>query len=231
MTEQTNFVATSAWLASYPGAVAGVLLMQRVSNPDADPNLDHVREKLETAIRDRYTGMTRAEIRATGHFPAYDRYYKRFGQNYHVLMQLDSIVTKGKTIPRRAALVEAGFMAELESGLLTSGHDLNALHLPVTVDVAEGDVTYTLYSGSPQTCKPHDMLMRDQTGVISSIIAGPAQYARITPETTGVAYFVYAPPGIGFDVVRSHLTKIEATIRLFAPNAESRDLKIIQAEG
>lgn len=230
MTDTQPFVASPAWTSAYPGAVAGSLLMTGVTNPEVHTALDNVREDLEATLRSRYLGKTRAEIRTTGHFPAYDVYYKRFGQNYHVLMQLDSIVNKGKSIPSRAALVEAGFMAEIVTGLLTSGHDLGELLLPITVDVANDQVEYVMYNGTTQTCKPNDMFMRDQTGVISSVILGPAQHARITPETTAVAYCVYAPPGIGEEAVRTHLSEIEANIRLFSPDAVTQSLTTIHAE-
>jgi DNA/RNA-binding domain of Phe-tRNA-synthetase-like protein len=223
------FVATPAWHAAYPGAVAGALAMRGVTNPEAHPALDAARERLETDLRARYAGLTRADIRATGHFPANDAYYRRFGQTYHVLLQVDSVVNKGKPIPRRAALVEAAFMAELATGILTASHDLDALALPVTVDVATGAETYTLYNGTEQTCKPADMFMRDQTGILTSIIAGPAGYARITPETTAALFCFYAPPGIGEDAARAHLTLIEANVRLFAPNAETVGMVTITA--
>lgn len=230
MTTDSILIATPEWQATYPGAVAGVLTMRGITNPETHPALDLVREQLETALRTRYAGMTRAEIRATGHFPAYDAYYKRFGQNYHVLMQLDSIVNKGKSIPSRAALVEAGFMAELDHGLLTGAHDLDDLTLPVLIDAAGPDLTYIRYNGEPITCKPNDMLKHDQTGgVLSSIISGPAQYARITPPTTAVLFNVYAPAGINESAVQDHLKAIESNVRLFSPNAETIGLVTITA--
>jgi DNA/RNA-binding domain of Phe-tRNA-synthetase-like protein len=229
VTTDPFFVSTPEWQSTYPGAVAGVLTMRGVTNPETHPELDRVREQLETDLRARYADMTRAEIRATGHFPAYDAYYKRFGQNYHVLMQLDSIVNKGKSIPSRAALVEAGFMAELDHGLLTGAHDLDDLTPPILIDSAGPDLTYIRYNGEPQICKPNDMLKRDQTGVLSSIISGPAQYARITPATTAVLFNVYAPAGINESDVQDHLRAIETTVRLFSPNAETIRLVTITA--
>ncbi len=221
------FVATPAWHAAYPGAVAGVLAMRGVRNPEGQPALDAARERLESELRTRYNGLTRAEIRATGHFPANDAYYKRFGQTYHVLMQVDSVVNKGKPIPRRAALVEAAFMAELTTGILTASHDLNALSLPVTVDVATGEERYLLYNGTEQPCKAGDMFMRDGTGILTSIIVGPAQHARITPETTAAIFCLYAPDGIGEEAARTHLALIESHVRLIAPDAETVGLVTI----
>jgi len=229
MTAPDLWVATSKWERTYPGASAGLLALRNVTNPKSHPALDDARQRLESDLRARYAGMSRAEIRATGHFPANDTYYKRFGQNYHVLMQLDSIVNKGKAIPRRAALVEASFMAELDHGILTASHDLNLLSLPITLDVAGSNQDYVLYNGSTQICKPDDMLMQDGNGILTSIISGPAEYARITPDTNAVVYCVYAPAGISGADVRDHLETIERTVRLFAPNAESIGLLTITA--
>jgi DNA/RNA-binding domain of Phe-tRNA-synthetase-like protein len=223
------FTATLAWRAAYPGAVAGVLAMRGVANPEAHPALDAARERLETELRARYAGMTRAEIRAGGHFPAYDAYYRRFGQTYHVLLQVDSIALKGKPIPRRAGLVEAAFMAEVATGILTASHDLDALALPVAVDVATGDETYVLYNGSEQVCKPNDMLMRDRTGILTTVISGPATYALITPATTAALFCIYAPPGIGEPAVRDHLGQIESNVRLMIPDADTAGLVTIAA--
>jgi DNA/RNA-binding domain of Phe-tRNA-synthetase-like protein len=220
MSDDELFVATDAWRAAYPGAVAGALAMRGVANPESRTALDAARERLETELRSRYAGLSRADIRATGHFPANDAFYRRFGQTYHVLLQVDSVVNKSKPIPRRAALVEAAFMAELSTGILTASHDLDALSLPVTVDVATGGERYVLYNGAEQPCKPGDMFMRDRRGVLTSIILGPAQYGRITPETTAALFCIYAPPGIGEAAARAHLSLIEANVRLIAPHAD-----------
>jgi hypothetical protein len=45
----------------------------------------------------------------------YHDYYKRFKKTYHILLQLESIVFKNKSIPKVSSLVEAMFMAELKN--------------------------------------------------------------------------------------------------------------------
>jgi DNA/RNA-binding domain of Phe-tRNA-synthetase-like protein len=112
------------------------------------------------------------------------------------------------------------FMAELDDLLLTAGHDLDRLVLPLTLDVAAGTETYTLLRGEPQTLKTGDMFIRDGEGVISSIIYGPDRRTQITPETRRVVFTVYAPPGIAPETVAAHLRKMESNARLIAPQAE-----------
>jgi DNA/RNA-binding domain of Phe-tRNA-synthetase-like protein len=149
---------------------------------------------------------------------AYRRYYKAFGQNYHVQMQLESLL-KGKPLAAGAALVEAMFAAEVRNMLLTAGHDLAALQLPVMVDVARGGEEYEVFAGKIRALKQGDMYMRDGRGIISSVVYGPDRRTMMTAATTDVLFAVYAPAGIGGSAVRAHLNEIAANVRLVTPEA------------
>jgi DNA/RNA-binding domain of Phe-tRNA-synthetase-like protein len=157
---------------------------------------------------------------------AYSEYYRRFKKTYHIQLQLESIVLKGKSIPGVAALVEAMFMAEMQDMLLTAGHDLDVLHLPLTLDVATGTERYTLLRGEEQVLKPGDMLISDQTGVISSILYGPDQRTQISPGTRNVVFTVYAPPGIDEQTVTAHLRHIKENVLVFSPQAQIEQLQV-----
>ena len=127
------FEVTSAWKSTYPNAHVGVLVMREVSNPTHHPELENQKALLEEQLRTQFSGQDRATIASQPILRAYDEYYRRFKKTYHIQLQLESIVWKGKSIPSVAALVEAMFMAEMQELLLTAGHDLNALHLPLTL--------------------------------------------------------------------------------------------------
>jgi DNA/RNA-binding domain of Phe-tRNA-synthetase-like protein len=143
--------------------------------------------------------------------------------------QHDSVALKGKPIPSRAALVEAMFMAELKNLVLTAGHDLAALTLPVTVDVTREGDRYVLLSGREQVVRAGDMMMTDGEGIVSSVLHGPDLRTRITPGSRAVFFAAYAPPGIGHAAVRDHLEDIRAHVLLLAPEAETDLLTVIQA--
>ncbi len=91
--------------------------------------------ELRQQIRDRYAALDRVALQAVAPIPAYAAYYRRFGKSYHVIAQLESVARKGRDIPSVASLVEAMFMAELESLILTAGHDLDTLELSLTATV------------------------------------------------------------------------------------------------
>lgn len=220
------FEVTSTWKSAYPAAHAGVLVMRAVANPDHHAALESKKAALEEQLRAQFAGQDRAAIARQSVLRAYSEYYRQFKKTYHIQLQLESIVLKGKSIPSVAALVESMFMAEMQDLLLTAGHDLDVLKLPLRLDVATGSEGYTLLRGEEQTLKPGDMMISDQEGVISSIVYGPDQRTQITPNTQNVIFTVYAPPGIDEQTVTEHLQHIRDNVLVFAPQAQVKLLKV-----
>ena len=100
------FEITSAWKSSFPNAHAGILVMRNASNPAHHAELEKIKSELEEGLRDQFAGQDRAEIASHPVLKVYGEYYKRFKKTYHVQLQLESIVLKGKSIPSVASLVE-----------------------------------------------------------------------------------------------------------------------------
>jgi len=224
------FQLSDTWKATYPNAHAGVLVMRDVINPPHHAELEKRKAALEEELRARFAGQDRAALLSHPILQAYDAYYRQFKKTCHVQLQLESILFKGKSIPGVAALVEAMFMAEMNDLLLTAGHDLDTLHLPLTLDAAQGTETYTLLRGEPQTPKAGDMLIRDGEGIISSIIYGPDQRTQITSQTRNVIFTTYAPSGISEEAVMNHLKQIQQNVEVIAPSAKVEMLKVFGAD-
>lgn len=94
--------------------------------------------------------------------------------------QRESFALKGKPIPRRAALAEAMFMAELKSLILTAGHDLDAAPA-VRVDVTTDGARYLLLNGKLAMLERGDMMMVD-AGIIFSLLRGPGHRTASPPR-------------------------------------------------
>jgi DNA/RNA-binding domain of Phe-tRNA-synthetase-like protein len=208
-----------SWREAHPGASVGLIALRGVANPASNDSLHELASRLEDDLRTRLQTADRETVRASPPLPAYAAYYKRWGQRYHVAMQLESVAQKGKALPRVAALVEAMFIAELRNLLLTAGHDLDALELPVRLDIGHREA-FVGPNGSEQTVKPGDMVIADAHGrVLSAIISGPSDVARIGPATTAALFYTYAPPGVDSALVNTHLDEIERNVRLISPEA------------
>jgi len=217
---------SEAFEAAYPDAAIGILAMRRVANPAHHAALDERKRALEAQIRTRFSGYDRAALKALPILQAYNAYYKRFKKSYHVQLQLESIVLKGKSIPSVAALVETMFMAEMKNMLLTAGHDLSLVRMPVTAGVADGSERYTRLNGQEQILKAGDMMITDAQGILSSVIYGPDRRTQINSDTDQVLFTVYAPPGIKEQAIVAHLQDIQAYVLLVAPQAETESLHV-----
>jgi DNA/RNA-binding domain of Phe-tRNA-synthetase-like protein len=217
---------TDPWRAAYPGALAGMPAMAGVVYPPVLAALEARKQALEQRVRTTWAGRDRQALAQTPPLPAYAAYYKAFKKTYRVQGQLESIAFKGRSLPSVAALVEAMFMAELVSLVLTAGHDLDQLTLPVTVGLATGAETYTVLRGTEQALKAGDMLMADQAGVISSILYDPDQRTAITADTRRVLFTCYAPDGVGAERVRQHLGLIRDLVHGITPVAVVIELAV-----
>ena len=231
MSEHEVLIVDPSWRSAQPGMVAGVLALRDVRNPERHDAINQLAAELETELRSRFAGQDRGTIQTTPPFPAYAAYYKRFGQRYHVGLQLESVALKGKSLPRVAALVEAMFIAELRHGILTAGHDLDALTLPVRLGVGSGEETFTKPNGETATVKAGDSYTATADGVLSAIITGPSSVGRISATTTAALFVAYAPPGVDPVQVETHLAAIEANARLIAPQTVTDAHVVIVAPG
>ncbi len=223
------FQVSDDWKQAYPNAHAGVLVMRGAANPSHHAVLEHRKGALEEELRRRYAGQDRAALLRDPVLQAYDAYYKRFKKTYHIQLQLESILFKGKSIPSVAALVECMFMAEMDGLLLTAGHDLDVLRLPLMLDVATGEESYTLLRGESQTPKAGDMMISDQEGIISNIIYGPDQRTQITAGTRNAVFTIYAPPGISEEQVQPQLEAIRDNVLTIASEATVETLYVYGA--
>lgn len=216
-------VASDNWRRAFPGAVVGALVLRCVRNPEESIALEAAKRRLEEALRAADDTDDEATLQA------YAAHYRAHGKTYHVRAQRASVARKGRPIPRRAALVEAMYMAELKNLILTAGHDLEALDLPLRADItADGD-RYVLLTGNEAVLTPGDMLMADRGGIVSTVLRGPDQRSRITRRTNSVLFAVYAPAGIGEPAVRAHLNDVCTNVRLVTPDAYTDALVTLAA--
>lgn len=220
MMPSVEIAIEESWRGAHPGAAVGLLVLNGLTcERGGAAALTEECTALEQRLRERFGGRTRPVIAATPPLPAYTAYYRRWKKTYHVLQQLESVAQKGRSIPRVTHVVQAAFMAELESLLLTATHDLDAVHEPLRLFAASGSEAYTLLSGVEATLKPGDMAMADGEGVICSVLAGQDRRTRVTDGTCRALLVVYTPPGVPRDAIDAHLDLLERYIRLAAPAA------------
>ncbi len=221
--------AADEWRMSHPGATIGLLELSGLDNSGSSPQLNARKREIETRLRERYQGFTRQDFLALPVLSAYDRYYTRFNKTYHVQLQLESIVLKGKNLPNGSPAVDANFMAEVETLVLTASHDVAKLRGSILMDVSRAGDHMTQMKGTTKDIRAGDMIMRDAGGICCSIIYGQDDRSPIARETSGVLYVAYAPVGIPAEVVDDQLRRIEENVRLFSPTAKVEQHHLLSA--
>ena len=225
---QDFFVTDSGWAVKYPGAKAGILVIENVENETSNKKLDERKVEVEEKLRKQFHGFSREDFNTVPTIDSYNKYYKNFGKTYHVRSQVESMVN-GKSLSSASTVLTAMFMAEVNNMLLTAGHDLDLLDLPVKIKIAAGDESFVDIRGATKTCVAGDMIMLDGGGVISSIILGPDSRTKITSATKNVLFAVYAPADITEETMRTHLEDMENSIKIFSPNSETKLIKVFEA--
>jgi DNA/RNA-binding domain of Phe-tRNA-synthetase-like protein len=223
--------STVDWRATHHGAVIGLLELSGVENTFPSPQLNQHKRETETRLRRDYAGFSRGDFLALPVMAAYEQYYKRFDKTYHVQLQVESIVMKGKNLLDVSPLVDANFAAEVVTFVLTAGHDATKLDAPVLIDVSRADDEMTLMNGAAKLIRAGDMVMRDRHGVCCSILYGQDNRSPITAGTRHVLYVAYAPPGVPAETVEAQLRQIEQNVRLFTPQLRVKQSRLLAALG
>ena len=224
-----TITATTEWQKAHPGAAIGLLEFSGPDNSKTSDALNERKREIEAQLRKQYQGFSRQNFLALPAMAAYDRYYNRFDKTYHVLLQVESIVLKGKSLPNVSPLVDANFMAEVESLVLTAGHDVKKLQGSVVMDVSREGDHMTQMNGAQKDIRAGDMIMKDAGGICCSIIYGQDNRSPISPETSHVLYVAYVPAGVPQESVEAQLSGIEKYIRLFSPSAILEQRRLLKA--
>ncbi len=221
--------ATDEWRTTHPGAAIGLLELSGVEKTHTSFHLDDRKREMEARLRERYKSLTRQDFSSLPVMSAYVQYYKRFNKTYHVQLQVESIVLKGKSLPNVSPLVDSNFVAEVETLVLTAGHDVAKLQGAVSIDVSREGDQITQMNGALKPIRAGDMIMRDAKGVCCSIIYGQDNRSPISSETAHVLYVAYAPVGVPAKAVDTQLRKIEENIRLFSPGVIVEQHRLLSA--
>lgn len=222
---------TNSWQTTFPGGHVGLLLLGPVDNARRVTALDEHKRQLEASLRESYAGMSRAELQELSVLNAYKAYYRQFKKTYHVQLQFESVVHKGKSLPSVNPLVDACFAAELKTQLLTASHDADKLEAPVIMSASTGQEELLMMNGQRKQIKANDMMMTDTKGVVCTIIYGQDKRTPVTEATQNVLYVTYVPPGISAEAVAEHHEELIRNVLMFAPEISINYQEIISASG
>ncbi len=219
-----NIAITPAFYSAYPKGIFGVLIARGCANRPQTLSIAADKRAVEGRLRERFPGETIDDHPVAR---AYAQYFRRYGGRYPVVHQAKTVLA-GRTIESTSALVEAMFTTELDSLVLTSGHDLGALRLPLAVDVSVAGDVYTTLSGKDRVLKAGDMIVRDAEGIIASVAYGPDDRTRLRPDTDAALFGAWCPVGIDPMIVEAHLERLAAVLRQEWPASIVEPVRLVR---
>jgi DNA/RNA-binding domain of Phe-tRNA-synthetase-like protein len=205
----------------YPTAKFGSLAIYNQPNQKKHRDLEEAKRQLEKIIRETYPDPMDDSV-----IQSYQDYYSRWEKTYPIEFQIRSI-KKGRTFPQVSTHVDCMFLAELEDRILTSGHDADDIQGTPTYDLADQGEEYTKLNGRNQVLVKNDVVLRDDEGVLASILFGPALRTSIALKTINPVYFSWCPIGITTEVVENHLSSIRKYLQIVYENIQF-DHKILK---
>lgn len=224
-----EITATTEWQNTFPGSSIGLLEISGVDNTAPAPTIDRRKMELVEQLREKYARQTRADLLNLPVMAANNRYYRQFDKTCHVLLQLESLVFKGKNLPSVSPLVDSYFIAEMETLILTAGHDVNKLSTPVVIDVSSEQDEITQMSGQTRRIHAGDMMMRDRLGLRSTILYGQDKDSPITSTTRNALFVSYAPVGVPTEAVEQNFSLITEYVKSFSPTVKVEQSLLIHA--
>jgi DNA/RNA-binding domain of Phe-tRNA-synthetase-like protein len=186
----------------YPTATFGSLTINNQQNMKKHPSIEQAKRLIEKKIRETYPATEKDPI-----VQRYAGYFDKWGKTYPIEFQINSI-KKGRTFPQVSIHVDCMFMAELDNRILTSGHDRDMILGRPVYDLADEGEEYVKLNGKKQVLLKNDVILKDDEGVLASVLFGPAVRTSIKMETVNPVYFAWCPVGIDYEMVDEHLSTI-----------------------
>lgn len=220
-----EILLTPAFHATFPSGLFGILVARNCRNRPKAAHINADPQALGTRLRRRFPD---GQVDLDPIAQAYAAYFRRHGGRYPVAHQATSILA-GRPIESPSALVEVMFTAEVESLVLTSGHDLSALSGQLLVDVGHANEVYRKLNGKEQELTPGDMVVRDAGGIIACVLYGPDARTRLHLESDSVLFGAWCPAGVPVAAATSHLEALSALLQQEWPDAAIESWQVLRS--
>lgn len=180
----------------HPGTLFGLMAVDGLDTTPDKNAWAALKQAEIAALRTAWPMYNRKEALLTDPLRCYAGYYKAFKKTYPVLLQLESLLLKGRGVDAGCLAVETMFLAEVKHCLLVAGHDRARLSGPFTLDAAGGGESFTAMGEQQRALKPGDVFMAGGGAILSSILEGQDFYSRLTGKSAAALYCVYCVGGV-----------------------------------
>ncbi|MHA1978945.1 MAG: phenylalanine--tRNA ligase beta subunit-related protein [Candidatus Hodarchaeales archaeon] len=193
---------------TYPESIFGNLIIRDAPNVKRNKILEEQKRSLEREITEKY-----AEVDKDSVILYYNNYFKLWKKTYPIEYQIKTLKSGGK-FPQVSVIVDCMFIAELKNRILTSGHDLDEIKGDLTFDISQGGEQYLKINGQKQELKKNDVVLKDNEGLLASILYGPAKRTTISRKTRNALFFAWCPYKMDENLIMGHLDDIFQNLQI-----------------
>lgn len=168
------------------------------------------------ALKERFADYDRKTVFSEN---VYFRFFKKFKKTYPVLMQLESILLKGRPFPSANPITAIPFLVELETQQLSGTHDVDRVQGCVQLFAGTEKTPFPGMRGEEVHTYPGDFCAKDDGGIIFSMIAGADERTCVKETSTHVFYPVFGVAGQPEEEIGTALDRLEEYVKILTPNA------------
>ena len=151
----------------------------------------------------------------------YFRYFRKFGQTYPVMKQLESFLLKGRPFPEEQYVNSVAFLTELRTHALIGTHDADRVEGDI-VFYSESEKRYFPGMGKSEAHSyPGDITGRDDKDIIISMITGADARTCLRDDSTHAIYLVFGHPEMSDECIEEIAGEIKEAALALAPDAET----------
>ena len=217
----TEIIFSEKLKKKYSTASIGILSIKNIANSDPDKFLEKIKKETEADLIRRFSTLPRDEINNDPALKAYRDYFKKFKKTYQILLQLESVAKKGRSFPAVNPLADSCFLAEMNTFVLTAGHDEALLADSVLFDISGDNDGFTRINGEEIILKSDDIIMKSGGKNVCSVIYGQDNSTVLSSSTENAFFVSYAPEGVPVKSVAGNLDLLEFYISRFCPSSET----------
>lgn len=218
-------------LRKYPEMIFSLMRADQIEAEPERAAWEDLKQRETRAFRAAWPVYERKTALNDPVLSGYADYFRQYKKTYPVLLQMESVLLKGREIKALTAAVEAMFLAEVKHGLLVAGHDADRLSGELVLDLARGGEILTVISGQERILKADDVFLSSGGHILSSVLEGQDYQTRLTENSASAIYCVYGFGGVGLKRMKDFFRDLESYLKTAWPRADIKAPEIFTASG
>jgi len=199
----------------YPDFIAGYVLASGVT---VEPTIEGLEERKRQVFSDLKAKLGAVDLLELPEVKAYRAFYKVMGADPASYRPAPEYLTKralDNRFPSINNLVDSCLLATVEHWASASVYDLEKVKGDVRTTLAAEAAPFELIDGRKLSPKPGEIILRDDSKVLSAYTLGDAKTTMVSHKTSRIEIVVWNAPGIAREHVEAAVNSLAVYARRY----------------